>query len=214
MPKRVDREARRVELALALRQVMAVKGVEGASLRNVAAQTGVSMGLVQHYFEDREEMLVFTLDELSRRLARRAFVRAQAARRSGGSPAALRAVILQLLPLDPERRAEALAGAAFVGRSGVSPAVATALRRASENLTQLIASEISRGREAGELPADVVPERDARLLLSFARGLAFESLSGQSRRQAVAAQVDDVLARILGLAQPQGRGASRRDASR
>ena len=36
--------------------------MEAASLRAVAAEAGVSMGAVQHYFTTTDEMLLFALD--------------------------------------------------------------------------------------------------------------------------------------------------------
>jgi AcrR family transcriptional regulator len=43
----------------AVLRLIATRGLEAASLRNVAAEAGVSMGTVQHYFTSKQEMLDF-----------------------------------------------------------------------------------------------------------------------------------------------------------
>src|SRR5271170_38995 len=71
MPRRVDREARRRAIAEAIFEVIGNRGLEAVSLRDVAAQAGVSMGSVQHYFSSKEEMLQFALGHMrDRALAR------------------------------------------------------------------------------------------------------------------------------------------------
>ncbi|MEJ6012259.1 TetR/AcrR family transcriptional regulator [Corynebacterium sp. H127] len=62
MPKLVDHEERRRTLAKAIVDIAGEKGLEGATLRAVAKQAGLSMGAVQHYFTDREAMLDFVLE--------------------------------------------------------------------------------------------------------------------------------------------------------
>ena len=71
MPKQVDREERRREIAAAVLRLVATRGVEAASLRAVAAEAGVSMGAVQHYFTTRDEMLRFALGHGNALLAER-----------------------------------------------------------------------------------------------------------------------------------------------
>ncbi|NLZ97477.1 MAG: TetR family transcriptional regulator, partial [Micrococcus sp.] len=50
MPKIVDHEQRRRELAQAIWSIIALRGLSAVTLRSVAAEAGVSMGTVQHYF--------------------------------------------------------------------------------------------------------------------------------------------------------------------
>jgi TetR/AcrR family transcriptional regulator, transcriptional repressor of bet genes len=48
MPKQVDHEERRQEIAAAVVRLVTTRGIETASLRTVASEAGVSMGAVQH----------------------------------------------------------------------------------------------------------------------------------------------------------------------
>ena len=61
MPKQVNREERRRDIAAAVLRIVTTRGVEAASLRAVAAEASVSMGAVQHYFTTKDEMLRFAL---------------------------------------------------------------------------------------------------------------------------------------------------------
>lgn len=61
MPKKVDRHERRTLIADALMRVAARQGLEAVSLRHVAAEAGVSPGMVQHYFRTKDEMMAFAM---------------------------------------------------------------------------------------------------------------------------------------------------------
>ena len=64
MPRVVDHEHRRFEIVAGLWQVVADLGIEGVSLRSVAARSGVSMGRVQHYFGTKDALVVAGIDLL------------------------------------------------------------------------------------------------------------------------------------------------------
>ena len=58
MPKIVDRDQQRREIAAQAAKWIAKRGLETLSLRSVAASHGCSKGMVQHYFLDKEELLL------------------------------------------------------------------------------------------------------------------------------------------------------------
>ena len=58
MPRVVDHEERRWEIVFALWLVIAEHGIEGVSLRQVAAEAGVSMGRIQHYFGTKDALVL------------------------------------------------------------------------------------------------------------------------------------------------------------
>ncbi|MEV7554085.1 TetR family transcriptional regulator [Amycolatopsis sp. NPDC089917] len=73
MPKIVDRRQRRDEVAAALWRLAYREGWGAVSLRKVAAEAGLSLGSVQHYFAGMDDLLDFAvggvLDALDERLA-------------------------------------------------------------------------------------------------------------------------------------------------
>src|SRR5690242_5836375 len=83
MPKRVDHDERRRQLTEALLRIASTRGLQAVSMREVAAEAGVSLRLVQYYVTDKQTLLRFGLAELAARLDRRVKQRAAAV---GGSP--------------------------------------------------------------------------------------------------------------------------------
>lgn len=79
MPKRVDHTERRTEIAEALLRVAARRGLHAVGMRDVAAEAGVSLRLVQYYFETKEKLLLFGLQRLADRFGERVAARVRAA---------------------------------------------------------------------------------------------------------------------------------------
>lgn len=168
MPKKVDRQERRTLIADALMRVAADQGLEAVSLRHVAAEAGVSPGMVQHYFRTKDEMMAFALTVVRDRNEIRVN---EAVARLGENPSPrqlLRTMISALLPLDEHSRNDARVALAFLAYTAVRPAAACTLR---EDTAQLV------GFIAGLLPA---PDADvaAAALLALMEGLGVYLLGG------------------------------------
>src|ERR1700759_1924338 len=84
MPKRVDHEERRRQIAEALLRVAAARGLHATGMREVAAEAGVSLRLVQYYFGTKEELLLAAMQHLAARYSARAVARFREASGSGG----------------------------------------------------------------------------------------------------------------------------------
>ncbi|HWT95113.1 MAG TPA: TetR family transcriptional regulator C-terminal domain-containing protein, partial [Solirubrobacteraceae bacterium] len=119
MPKHVDHDQRRDELADAVWRLVVREGVEAASLRRVAAEAGWSVGSVRHYFATQHELLTFAMELV----VTRATARLQTTPPGPDAPATAAALLGQLLPLDDERRAEMQVWLAFSTRAAVDPAL-------------------------------------------------------------------------------------------
>ena len=57
MPKIVDQQARRAELSSIAAGLIAVGGLEAATIREIARASGFSKGVVEHYFDDKQELI-------------------------------------------------------------------------------------------------------------------------------------------------------------
>jgi AcrR family transcriptional regulator len=103
MPKIVNHEERRKELLTATWRVIARTGIVGATTREIAREGGVSTGVLAHYFTDKEDILAAAL-----RLAHQQF-NGRVQERTQGllGLAAVRAIMLEAMPLDDERLLEA-----------------------------------------------------------------------------------------------------------
>lgn len=106
MPKIVDHEERRRELAEALWRVIVASGPYAVSIRSVAAEAGLSAGALRHYFQTREELLIFAMDLSEQRVIQR--IREYSRTLDPDLPMVERVARFaeQMLPLDEMRRAE------------------------------------------------------------------------------------------------------------
>jgi AcrR family transcriptional regulator len=96
MPAPTDHDARRRDVSEAVWRVLARHGFDGLTLRAVAAEMGASTGLLTHYFPSKQALIRHALQVSEERSAKRP-------RRDADAEglAALRAALLDVLPLDP-----------------------------------------------------------------------------------------------------------------
>ncbi|MFE7116335.1 TetR/AcrR family transcriptional regulator [Streptomyces sp. NPDC057654] len=184
MPKQVDHANRRRLIAEAVCRLADERGLEGVTLRDVAACAQVSMGAVQRCFRTKEEMLVFALGHIGERIGER--VRARLVRspaQSAGTRLGHAATEVSLLHED--HRAEARVWLAFVAQAAVSTALAETLKSNYAALQEVFAGLIWEASEAaapaaneGSAAAPVDAQREARALLALADGLTTHVLIG------------------------------------
>ncbi|MCA1670722.1 MAG: TetR family transcriptional regulator C-terminal domain-containing protein [Actinobacteria bacterium] len=195
MPKQVDHEARRQRIADAVCRVAARQGLEGASLRHVAAEAGVSMGQVQHYFTTKDEMLLFAFHTLSARVERRLQATVQALAQPPSTRALLRALLVAMVATDAEGRFEAPLWVAFLARAVVEPDLAAPLRVGA--LVDFATDQLRAAQEAGEIPRSLDPELEATSLFALADGLMLRILLDPDHAATALAAVDYQLDRIF-----------------
>ena len=117
MPKNVDHENRRLELAGALWRVAARDGLQAATVRSVAAESGWSSGALRHYFPSKSDMLLFAVDHAIGEVRRRV----DRIDPSGPGLSPLRSLLEELLPLDEQRRVESDAWFTLAVRAQTDP---------------------------------------------------------------------------------------------
>jgi AcrR family transcriptional regulator len=165
MPKQVDHAQRREELADALWRLVMREGIEGASLRRVAAEAGWSTGSLRHYFDTQSELLAFAMELVVERVSARV---AGLDSEAGPRPTAER-LLREVLPLDAERRAEMHVWLAFTMRALVDPRLRALRDQAHEGLRGLC-------RTAVELLGAPDLEREAERLHALVDGLALHAV--------------------------------------
>ncbi|MFD9335272.1 TetR/AcrR family transcriptional regulator [Streptomyces sp. NPDC060028] len=177
MPRQVDHEGRRRIIAEAVCRLADERGLEGVTLRDVAARAEVSMGAVQRCFRTKEEMLVFALGHIGERIGER--VQARLVRSPAQSAAsALGHAATEVALLREEHRAEARVWLAFVAQAAVSKALAETLKANYAALQAAFAHLVSEAREDADHAAPLDPRREARTLLALADGLTMHVLIG------------------------------------
>jgi AcrR family transcriptional regulator len=170
MPKEVDHPARRRELADAACRVIARNGLAGTTLADVAEESGWSIGSMRHYFANKDELVASALWRVGERVDDR--IRRRTA--GGMSVKDLRAAAVELLPLDADRREEALVHLAFIAQAAVVPALAEAAEGAAQRLQEPLAARIAHAVQAGELPANLDAEDEAARLRVLLDGLRLQ----------------------------------------
>ncbi|WP_433263311.1 TetR/AcrR family transcriptional regulator [Actinosynnema sp. CS-041913] len=164
MPKVVDAEARRREVAEAVFRVVRAQGLEQASLRNVAEEAGLAIGSVRHYFTDHDELLTFALEALIERVEHRFLARVAqvyAATTPEDRRTAVEDLLGELLPLDPDRHDESVIWLEFSNAARTRPALRPAARKLHDGIRTLVRKVLER---AGVPDVPVETERLAALL--------------------------------------------------
>ncbi|RKR88128.1 TetR family transcriptional regulator [Micromonospora pisi] len=198
MPKIVDHDSRREELARAVWAVVARAGVEGATVRAVAAEAGWSMGALRYYFATQDGLLRFALEVMLRRAPER--LRTQLGSGRTGLEQA-QGLLEELLPLDQERLGEVLVWLAFLGRARVDPSLDDLRQTAWQGeryVCRLAVAELARRPWPAELAAPLPAEHleaEAAQLHTFVDGLALQGAT--FRAQLPPEQLRDLLRRRL-----------------
>lgn len=198
MPKQVDHEARRRLIAEAVLRVTGQHGLEAVSLRDVAAEAGVSMGMVQHYFKSKDEMLLFACKYLIERSSREVQARAAAAPTPMTSRDMLRNWFIAILPLDAEHRMTTHVWIAFLARAVLEPDLQRFMRETWIQTHYLFAEQLRAAQRSGELPAGLDPEQEARTSVAVVDGLVSHVLIGHYSPEQALATIDDHLDRLFG----------------
>lgn len=110
MPKKVDHARRRDEIALVACQVVATRGFEQATIVRIARAAGYTTGMVAHYFDSKQDIILAALRLILHRMDQRL------ALQSGQSAPDLQAVLSEALPIDGQRRTECAFWTAFWGQ--------------------------------------------------------------------------------------------------
>jgi AcrR family transcriptional regulator len=167
MPKVVDVEQRRDELTDAAARVIARSGIGAATMREVAAEAGLTTGALTHYFADKHELLLTTfLGSLARRRSRRPV---------GVEVAPLDQLLASLegaLPLDDDRRRHWLVTIACCSQAAGDPDLAAAQREAYSEFAERIAALATACGLAEPSGADDL----AATLIAVADGIAVQAL--------------------------------------
>lgn len=176
MPKDVDHDQRRAELADAACRVVAAHGLAGASLRQVADEAGWSVGSIRHYFTTKAELLEFALWRAGDRIEAR--IRKLPQRSSAVD--ALRGIIRELLPIDQARREETLVWLAFIAGSVADADLAPAGAQVWSRLHAPFAELLGEATRSGEL-AGLDVELEATRLHALVDGLCVQLASAPGK---------------------------------
>lgn len=194
MPKVVDHEERRREIGEAVWRAVARRGMDAATVREIADEAGVSTGVLAHYFEDKDELLVHALRVSVERAAKR--MERQSVGRSNFE--ALGAVLREGLPLNEASRDEYRVWLNFWGRAAYSGALAAEQNHWYTLWRGVVAALIEVCQREGVLRADLDAGREAGALIALVDGIGLQATFESERLPAEEqnAILDERLARL------------------
>ncbi|WP_166982775.1 TetR/AcrR family transcriptional regulator [Paramicrobacterium fandaimingii] len=179
MPKIVDAEARREAIADAVLAVIAREGLRAATLSTIAAESGLAVGSVRHYFVGHSELLTFAaealVDRTTARLESHLVVLTAA-----GSAAARRLsavdMLCEVLPLDGVREVEAAVWLEFAVAARLSTEFAHPIGMLHDGLRALVTRIITAGVQSGRLRAGIDADVEVARLHALVDGLVLHGV--------------------------------------
>lgn len=183
MPKVVDHEERRRELGEAVWRVIRSQGVEGATVRAVAAEAGWSPGALRHYFSSQDDLLRSAMELIVARVPQRLDRHLRVPADGADLPATAARLLEELLPLDQERHLEMQVWLAFADRARIDPSMGEVWARVWEgqrSLCRIVVAGLD-GRPPDSVVADqpLVPREEAlaEQLHALLDGLALQAVA-------------------------------------
>ncbi len=171
MPKIVDRDQRREEVLEATWRVIARNGIDGVSIREVAAEGGYSTGVVAHYFRNKDDVVRSALFRVWRQESAR--IRQRTASLRG--LAALEAIVREVLPLGAQRALEMAVWMAFWSRAIGDETLSSEQQRYYAEWRALLSKHLREALEAGEI-GKVDTEAEAIRLAGLIDGIGIQAM--------------------------------------
>jgi AcrR family transcriptional regulator len=169
MPRRIDLDERREQLAEAVWATIREHGIGAVSVRTVAAEAGVAVGSLRHVFPTRSELLQFSAELM----VARATQRINATHFTGSRTDVALALISHVLPLEPESRAELEVNIALIAEAPALPELRPIRDKAYQALLALhthVVAMLAPALEADRAAAE------AKRLCALVDGIALQML--------------------------------------
>ncbi|MEV4896141.1 TetR/AcrR family transcriptional regulator [Nonomuraea sp. NPDC055795] len=201
MPRQVDHDERRRRLTDALLRIASTRGLQAVSMREIAAEAGVSLRVVQYYFTNKQALLESGLTELGARMERRVEQRTAAAGEL--TPRGVFAAVLGvILPFDEQSERDSMAWTAYYTAALTDPALAAVGLTLPNALENFLTVRLTAAQQAGDIAPDRDPRTEVAGLLALANGLTSSVLSRQRSHEAAVEIIDYQLDRLFTRADP------------
>ncbi len=172
MPKIVDHDERRDFIARVSAEVIAEQGLEQATIREIAARTGFSKGIIEHYFDDKDHLISMALDWVNLRYERR---EARATQDKAGL-AALYARLCCVMPLTKEALQEWKIRLRFWSLAAIHAELQAAQSLRMKATRLRFQGDIEQALARAEIQLAINPEATANRLAHFVSGVSVHAL--------------------------------------
>ncbi|MFD4829044.1 TetR/AcrR family transcriptional regulator [Streptomyces uncialis] len=200
MPRVADHDARQRQITDAVQRLVVRHGLTAVTVARTAAEAGMSVGLVQHYFTAKDEMLLATFTRVNARFTARVD---ELVNRGDGEDRTiaemLRQALAELVPLDDVRRAEFLVRLAFADQAAHNARLAAVQRETLVGIRSRVAQAISNGTACGEVAQGIDAADQALRVVAFTEGLALHTHIDPdgTPRAAILTALDEQLGRVF-----------------
>ena len=171
MPRVVDHDDRRHELAEAAWRAIVKYGLDGTTTRLIARESGYSNGVLAHYFESKDEILLEALRISHEGIDKR--IREAVEHKEGFD--ALRTFCIEVLPISGQPARETHLEMSMWSRALVNDELRSVQRSESSRWRRLMERLIVDAQRSGEL-VDMPPRTIAVLLSAVIDGLSIYAL--------------------------------------
>jgi AcrR family transcriptional regulator len=175
--------------------IVAERGLEAATMRNVASSAGISLAQVQYYFRSKEELVAAAFQHVTELFD----LKLATIDLSAPPRRVLRQALELWLPLDEARAHDARVRLAFSAAAATSPTLKEIAATTDHELRTALARLLDAAAAEGDLPEVTDTETEAALLLAVLDGLVVQALAmpEQHRPPFLAESLDTHLARLF-----------------
>lgn len=168
----MKQDQRRIEVSDAAWRVIVREGLDRTSMRAIAQELGCTTGVVTHYFRNKDELLLFALHQVTARLQD---IMSSSMEHQTGTDRLI-SLLSAFLPVDRERKEIVQVWVAFLGYAVGRENLMAEHRRSADELRQVVVAELKALKNDGAVRKEVIPERDANVLLALSNGISIDSL--------------------------------------
>lgn len=152
--------------------VIAREGIEGASVRAIAREMGVTTGVISHHFADKSELLSFAFSAISDAIS----AEVRAAQHIENAETALLSIASAFLSDTPKKALRWRVWLAFLAAALPDPAQLALQEAHYAMLRRLVVSRLRELDIAGKLKLGRVPEEEADLLIAVMDGVGLHGV--------------------------------------
>ena len=172
MPKIVDHAARRAEITEVVVRLISEGGMEAATIREIANHSGYSKGVVEHYFDGKEELISAALELVNIRYGERA----EQVNNSLRGLAAIRECLRITLPMTTELRSEWKVRLVFWSLAATDASLRQQQGQRFEKAVEQFAHLFQQAVEDGEIALRETPEVMGRRIVNTVSGMSVAAL--------------------------------------
>ncbi|MDY6051331.1 MAG: TetR/AcrR family transcriptional regulator [Rothia sp. (in: high G+C Gram-positive bacteria)] len=174
MPKLIDHDERKKVISQAVWKLLTERGVSAITIRNVAAEAGISTGSLRHSFDSRVELVTYALELIG--LENEASMRAVSVK--GQDVLNTVKMMEHFVPLTPRSRAFSRITLGMIAELRSTPEVKKIAAASLQRIRTFFHDMLQHLDEAGQLKAETDIKVEANQLTMLCYGLTTKAIIG------------------------------------